>query len=247
MTTEIFQYGRYCCIYQLVRESRKTVRLSVRPDQLVVLRCPEEASLDQVNRFLRRKWVWIKKQKQYFSQFCGIPTTKEYVSGTSFLYLGRQYQLIVCDALEDSAVIGRGKITVFINSRANQERRVERILIHWYLTKSKSIFQERLAEMLLRFDLKIIPHLVIKKMQKRWGSFVRGKTIILNPRLIQASKDCIDYVIAHELCHYTYKRHDKNFYKLLSNKFRGWEKIKAKLEFRLGTSIVYIPGGIFSE
>ncbi|HAT74923.1 MAG TPA: metal-dependent hydrolase, partial [Candidatus Moranbacteria bacterium] len=51
--------------------------------------------------------------------------------------------------------------------------------------------------------------------------------------LIHASKDCIDYVITHELCHVKYKNHDKRFYKLMNFKYPKWEKIKEKLEMRL--------------
>jgi hypothetical protein len=70
-------------------------------------------------------------------------------------------------------------------------------------------------------------------MQKRWGSCIRGKSIVLNPLLIHASKDCIDYVITHELCHVKYKNHDKRFFKLLNSKYPKWEKVKNKLEMRL--------------
>ena len=75
--------------------------------------------------------------------------------------------------------------------------------------------------------------MVIKKMEKRWGSFIRGKSIILNPLLIHASKDCIDYVITHELCHVKYRGHNKAFYRLLDAKYPHWEAIKEKLEERM--------------
>ena len=77
------------------------------------------------------------------------------------------------------------------------------------------------------------PSPVIKKMDKRWGSFVSNKKIILNPKLIQAPEYCIDYVITHELCHLKRKRHDAKFYKLLELKIPNWEKVKEKLEIKL--------------
>lgn len=69
-------------------------------------------------------------------------------------------------------------------------------------------------------------------MSKRWGSFLNNKKIILNPKLIQASKECIDYVITHELCHMKYRNHDTKFYKALKNKISNWGEIKEKLELR---------------
>ena len=73
-------------------------------------------------------------------------------------------------------------------------------------------------------------------MRRRWGSILKQKKVLLNPKLIHASKDCIDYVITHELCHRKYKNHDKRFYKYLQEKYPRWEKVKDKLEI-LGSMI----------
>lgn len=67
-------------------------------------------------------------------------------------------------------------------------------------------------------------------MARRWGSYIKDKRIILNPLLIQAPKEAIDYVITHELCHMKYKNHDAKFYLLLETKYPNWHKIKEKLE-----------------
>ena len=47
---------------------------------------------------------------------------------------------------------------------------------------------------------------------------------------IKANKDCIDYVIYHELCHCMYFAHNKEFYTLLESKCKDWSKLKNKLE-----------------
>ena len=75
-----------------------------------------------------------------------------------------------------------------------------------------------------------MPILAIREMQKRWGSFLDNGKVVLNPKLIHTPKDCIDYVIVHELCHVKYKNHNQNFYKFLKKKYPKWEKVKDKLE-----------------
>jgi hypothetical protein len=77
-----------------------------------------------------------------------------------------------------------------------------------------------------------MPKLAIRKMPKRWGSYLSNKKIILNPLLIKASKDCIDYVIVHELCHIKYRKHNKYFFKLQESIIPDWKKTKEKLELR---------------
>lgn len=77
-----------------------------------------------------------------------------------------------------------------------------------------------------------MPKIQIRRMNKRWGSYTSNNKIFLNPLLIYTSKKCIDYVITYELCHVKYRKHNKNFYKLLNNKYPNWEKMKEKLELR---------------
>jgi predicted metal-dependent hydrolase len=83
-----------------------------------------------------------------------------------------------------------------------------------------------------KFNYDFTPDLVIRKMQKRWGSYLSNKKIILNPLLIRASKDCIDYVIVHELCHMKHKNHNENFFKLQESIIFNWREVKEKLELR---------------
>ena len=70
-------------------------------------------------------------------------------------------------------------------------------------------------------------------MQKRWGSLSDKGTVTLNTDLIRAPKECIDYVVTHELCHLKYNNHGPEFYKLLDSVIPGWEKIKHKLELSM--------------
>jgi predicted metal-dependent hydrolase len=67
-------------------------------------------------------------------------------------------------------------------------------------------------------------------MPKRWGSAHRDGRIYLNPDLAKAPSACIDYVIAHEVCHLKYPTHDTRFYRVLCDLVPDWAGIKARLE-----------------
>jgi len=57
--------------------------------------------------------------------------------------------------------------------------------------------------------------------------------VTLNTDLVKAPKECIDYVVTHELCHLKHHNHSPGFYKLLDSAIPGWEKIKHKLELSM--------------
>jgi len=230
---ETFVYGKHQYSYKLLRLNRKTLSLTVLPDLSIVVRCPLKAKQERIEVFLKKKWLWLEEQIKYFKKYQRKNINKEYVSGESFLYLGRQYKLNVKAASSDSVSLSKGVIVCNTTDSVKNNASTKSQINKWYLEKAKLIFSERYEEVFKRFNYTDKPKLAIKKMDKRWGSFIRGKSIILNPLLIQTSKDCIDYVITHELCHVKYRDHSKAFYKLLRVKYPRWEIIKEKLEARL--------------
>lgn len=227
-----FQYGKYLYDYVLKFEARKTLSLTVTPDIELIVKAPIKTEQERIELFLRKKWLWLEKQVKYFSKFKKKIYRREYVSGENLLYLGRQYQLIVERSKESGVSLQRGKLILTTNSSITDSEINKRLLRRWFRERALSVFNDRLAIVIDKFEYKNQPTISIKSMEKRWGSFVDQKRIILNDKLIHASKDCIDYVVIHELCHFKYKKHSNAFYRLLTERCPDWEKIKEKLETR---------------
>jgi len=232
MKQETFTYGKYSYQYYLIKQNRKTVSLTIQPSLKIILKCPLGFTDEKINRFLKRKWNWLEKQLKHFQKYKKTDYKKDYVSGESFLYLGRQYKLVVKKAKKNSISLAKNQIHIFTIKPINNKQNNKRLLEKWYEERTSYIFKNQLKETAKKFHYDFIPNLIIRKMNKRWGSYLQSKKIILNPELIKASKDCIDYVITHELCHMTYKKHDKKFFKLMDSKIPHWEKLKEKLELR---------------
>ena len=72
----------------------------------------------------------------------------------------------------------------------------------------------------------------LRKMKRTWGSCTARGMITLNPHLIRAPRLCIDYVIAHELCHLQEMNHSKAFYALQESLYPAWREAKAQLRAR---------------
>ena len=86
--------------------------------------------------------------------------------------------------------------------------------INNYLEKnSLSIFKNRLDRLMIQFDDLPKFRLRIRHMKTRWGVCNKSSmTITLNTELIHKDVSLIDYVIVHELCHFKYMDHSKNFW-----------------------------------
>jgi predicted metal-dependent hydrolase len=225
-----FIFGTFIYEYQLIKQDRKTLSLTVTPDLRIIVKCPPTADSQRIESFLQKKWFWLEKQLSFFKKYQRKTYEKEYISGEGYLYLGRQYKLTVRKGKEDSVSLTRGQLIVQTTKLVTDGRHNKKLIDSWFAEKTNILLQDRFAEMLSLFDFKTTPKLSIREMKKRWGSFLNQDKIFLNPKLIHTSKDCIDYVIVHELCHMKYKNHDKRFYDFLDQKFPKWKKVKEKLE-----------------
>ncbi len=232
MEKQIFTYGNYSYEYFLIKQLRKTVSLTVQPSLKIILKCPVGYKDEKIQKFLKNKWHWLEKQIKYFKKYKKNILIKEYISGESFLYLGRQYKLMIEKSKEDKVKLKYGRLLLFTTENITNKKHNKKVLQSWYLERIDKIFKDEYKKVLKSFDYDFEPRLITRKMSKRWGSFLSNKKIILNPKLIQASKECIDYVIIHELCHMVHKKHNTRFYKALKNKIPNWEEVKEKLELR---------------
>ena len=74
------------------------------------------------------------------------------------------------------------------------------------------------------------PQLRILSMKTQWGSCSPAGLITINPHLVKASRECIDYVILHELCHIAEHNHSERFYRLMQQVMPQWQKTKKRLD-----------------
>lgn len=215
-----------------IREKRKSLAAEVYPNFSVVIKAPEQAKDFEIKDFIKRKTPWIEKQINYFKQF-NMPEDKIYESGSSALYLGRQYQVIIEKSLLRNIVkIFNNKIYI-LTPLPQKLDEINQTFSDWMIKRAETVFNERLKICMKAFPDLEMPSLKIRKLNKRWGSYLKKHEIVLNPALIKASKQSIDYVIYHELCHAYYPNHTEEFYNLLSLKMPNWEKVKEKMELKI--------------
>ena len=227
-------YGRRTINFSLLYCDRKTMEISVHPDSTVIVKAPVESDIMLIEKKIIKRARWILRQLNYFKQFNPKTPERCYVTGETHLYLGKQYRLKLVEGSENSVKLSRGFFHVTCRSEPTPDT-ARKFLNQWYLEKAQLQFTKSMDCCWQKFDGLGInkPGLSIKRMQKRWGSLSEKGTVTLNTDLIRAPKECVDYVIMHELCHLKYYDHSTAFYMLLSSVLPGWEKIKHKLELSM--------------
>jgi predicted metal-dependent hydrolase len=112
--------------------------------------------------------------------------------------------------------------------------RVKTKLENWYRQQARQLFAERLAVygQTAHWIGEEPPPMRLRRMKRTWGSCSSKGVITLNPHLVKSPPECIDYVIAHEVCHLREHNHGKDFYALQEQLFPGWRAAKTHLQTR---------------
>ena len=217
---------------QILKKDIKNMYLSVSPDCSVVLKVPKNTPEEYINNYLKEKENWIYKQitkfKQHREYMEDHEEKKEYISGECFMYLGKQYRLKIHQSAKEYVELNGNYVNVHVKDKNNIQKK-KKLVEQWYKEKALYLFLKIRDEHYKRItDNK--PELAIRKMKKRWGSCLYDKNkIILNLKLIEKPRYCVEYVIIHELAHLKHPNHSKNFYNYLTYLMPDWEWRREKL------------------
>lgn len=244
-----FSYGDETIYYEIIRKpesskakSRK-VTIKIHPDQRVVATVPHDASDRLIHDAMTKQSRWIWQNLKELAKQKDQVLTKRYISGETQFYLGRRYVLKVItdaetnDLINHTVKLSRGKLNVTLSQSdagLDAEARadlVKSLLDKWYKNKAKAVFKERLKILIYKaYWVTNDPLFKLIIMKKQWGSCSTKGNLIFNLHLVKAPKECIDYVILHELCHIAEHNHSERFWHLLTQVMPNWKAVKARLD-----------------
>lgn len=227
-------YGDEVIAFSLRRQPSRIVprvAIHVEPDGRVLVDAPDAAPLDAVLTAVKKRSRWISQHVGAAKQRLSHVLPREYVSGESLHYLGRRYRLkVVVQAKSAPQARMRGAFIV-VTVPERSPAMVQAALEAWYRLRARELFADRLAAVAapLRWVTQL-PPTRLQFMTVQWGSCSPSGRITLNPLLVKTPRECIDYVLLHELCHLLHHNHSPKFYRTLDRHMPRWREIKVKLD-----------------
>ncbi|WP_422384323.1 M48 family metallopeptidase [Roseibium album] len=236
-------FGGETFAFQIERTARrKTVAISVGFDGVRVL-APPDLDDDHVLSIVRKKGAWLLRKQAAYRELGGQPVAKEFVSGETFHYLGRQYRLklIPDETALTTRVAARGS-TLVAPVPSNEHPSVQRSAVRsglkrWYRAHANQHFPVR-ARMIAETLGIPTPTVTVVDQSKRWGSCDARGHIRLNWRLVMAPMPLVDYVIAHEACHVLEHNHSRRFWRSLETIMPDYEDRLRRLD-RVGHKFIW--------
>ena len=76
-----------------------------------------------------------------------------------------------------------------------------------------------------------MPEIRYRRMKSRWGSCMpKKKSVCFNSLLAMSPIECMEFVAAHEFCHFIHADHSSSFYASLAAVMPDWKVRKEKLK-----------------
>jgi len=211
------QNNRTLIELEVTRSQRKTMALTISPTGQVRVAAPTRISNREIIDWVSSKANWIANKLEEIDKLRAAQTSREYMPGELFPYLGLDYPLHIethNQRTRPTADLCCGRLIVATPD--NDADIIRGAIEAWYRGRAGEHIQARIDFFRPRLD--VSPQRVTIKDQKtRWGSCSSKGNLNFNWRAIMAPLKVVDYIVVHELCHLVHLNHSQDFWKLVSS------------------------------
>jgi predicted metal-dependent hydrolase len=202
----------------IVRSSRRTIALYVRPGGTLQIRAPWYVPVYALMQFVHQKTGWIAKQREKLKEVRPVADKKQISDGSLIPFLGRNITVVLRPAERTGFGLRGDELIIGFSDRIFPDK-VAAIVDAWYADEAKRYFPVRTRELAgIHYGKLPEPRSVgVRRMKRRWGSCSTNGNISLNSELMKKDPVLVDYVIIHELCHLVHHNHGKEYYALLES------------------------------
>jgi predicted metal-dependent hydrolase len=206
----------------VVRKDIKNIHLSVYPPTgKVRISAPLRMDVDAIRVFVISKLSWIRRQQEKQREQAR-ETPREYLDRESHYLWGKRYLLEVNEIdLAPAVELEHDRMFLRVRPGTKEEKR-EAILEEWYRERLK----EAIPGLISKWEPLIgvrAARFFVQRMKTKWGSCnPRSGNIRLNSELAKKPRECLEYILVHEMVHLLEPTHNARFTALMDQFMPKW-------------------------
>jgi predicted metal-dependent hydrolase len=241
----VVAWGNTKIPYAIARSPRRaTVSLAVDGALGLLVTAPMATPTAKLDAVVKAKAQWVVARLRDARENVASEATREFVSGESFRYLGRQYRLRLTKAanVAEAASVRMlgGWLTLPVPRDLTGEGsrlHARAALVRWYRARAELRLPNLTETWAKRLGVKLTG-VVVTEQHKRWGSCTAEGIVRLNWRIVQAPLKLIEYVVAHEAAHLAHADHGPEFWRALERVMPDYEARRRALR-AMGAELVW--------
>lgn len=193
-------------------QQRKTTDIVIERDGRVCVRPPADHTPEQVDAVVESKRMWIYRNLAEWRDMNASAVVREWVSGETFLYLGRAYRLALISDNGPELLLrdGRFRLQRSVIEKGGVDAARE-AFERYFAEKGMQWFAERVAYFAPRVGVQVTS-VKVKDMGYRWASCGSTGAMNFHWKCMMAPPKIIDYIVMHELCHLRHRNHTEAFW-----------------------------------
>lgn len=214
---------------EVIKKDIKNIHLSVHPPKgRVRISAPLRMKLDTIRVFAITKLSWIKSQQQKLRKQ-ERETPREYLDRESHYVWGKRYLLEVIKQDTAPTVELKHRKMLLKVRRGSSDAKKQAVLEAWY----RELLKEAIAVLIEKWQpivgVRVNRHFV-QRMKTKWGSCNPAtKSIRLNTELAKKPRECLEYIVVHELVHILERTHNSRFKALMDQFMPKWRFYRDEL------------------
>ena len=208
---------------EVIKKDIRNVHLSVYPPAgRVRISAPLRMDKDTIRVFAIAKLRWIRKQQKKLREQ-ERESKREYLNRESHYVWGKRYLLRVVERDETPSVELKHSVLVLNVRPGASEAKKQEVLERWY----REQIRKNVPRLIAKWERVIgvnVRDVYVQRMKTKWGSCsAPAGTIRLNSELAKKPRECLEYIVVHEMVHVLERTHNRRFMTLMEQFMPRWQ------------------------
>ena len=200
----------YIISYVIIRKNIKNIYFRVKEDLVLYITCSSFVTMSYIKKLINdEKDNIIKMYEKMLKR----------VENNDIYYLGNKLDLFISNTKPYIETY-----TIYAKCYEDAKK--------YIYSLSLDVFSSRLRQ--IRNNFNNLPEftLRVRHMTTKWGVCNKSSmTVTLNTELITKDVHLIDYVLVHELCHFKYMNHSKEYWEYVSSFYPYYKNARKELNY----------------
>lgn len=215
--------------YTLERKRVKNINLRIKPDGSIFVSAARGVPMAAIERMMLENAPYVAAHRQKAA--ARMERLCDCADGRAVRLFGAVCPVEVRAGAKNAVEYSAGRVVISLRDVQDDELR-QKTLDKWLRAQCVAAVTACCERVYPAFAARGVkwPEIRFRRMTSRWGSCQPTRGVLtFNTGLVHADAQCIEYVVAHEFCHFLHPDHSPAFHAELAALIPDWRERKKRL------------------